>query len=373
MLFLGSWTLATKLERMRAAEARLVHLAKRFGGRDQKDYTIELFDTPIPAAVVPLQRQRDGEELTMHGVKLVSVTNNGATHYPLVMLHGYMNGAMYFYRNLVGLTNHFPTIYSLDALGWGLSSRPKWSLKDNSITTAEDFFVESLEAWRSYHNIEKMILAGHSMGGYISVAYCERYPERVDRLILLSPAGVPVESDERQRNRGSSFQLWLYKSFFENGLTPCSAMRTLPERKGRSYVSTYVDKRLPAITDSSEKEAVTDYLYLNMVLPGSGEYCLNRILTPFAFGKQPTVHRIPSLKVKHVSFLYGDADWMDPEGGMEVQRICDLRRLRGKDCPTIQVHKVKNAGHLLMLDNWHDFNSAVALSGGPLVANSVSS
>jgi pimeloyl-ACP methyl ester carboxylesterase len=29
-----------------------------------------------------------------------------------------------------------------------------------------------------------MILCGHSLGGYLSFAYAERYPQHVDRLIL---------------------------------------------------------------------------------------------------------------------------------------------------------------------------------------------
>lgn len=33
---------------------------------------------------------------------------------------------------------------------------------------AESFFVESLEAWRREQGLEKMVLMGHSMGGYLS-------------------------------------------------------------------------------------------------------------------------------------------------------------------------------------------------------------
>jgi cardiolipin-specific phospholipase len=36
-----------------------------------------------------------------------------------------------------------------------------------------------------------MTLIGHSLGGYLSTAYALRYPSRVDRLVLLSPAGIP--------------------------------------------------------------------------------------------------------------------------------------------------------------------------------------
>lgn len=36
-----------------------------------------------------------------------------------------------------------------------------------------------------------MQLVGHSLGAYLACCYALKYPERVSRLVLLSPAGVP--------------------------------------------------------------------------------------------------------------------------------------------------------------------------------------
>ena len=65
--------------------------------------------------------------------------------------------------------------------------------------------MESLEYWRAANKIEKMVLAGHSMGGYLSVAYCEKYPQRVDRLLLLSPAGIPDDPPATIAHRRAQF------------------------------------------------------------------------------------------------------------------------------------------------------------------------
>ena len=63
-----------------------------------------------------------------------------------------------------------------------------------------------------------MILAGHSFGGYMSVAYTEKYPQHVDKLILLSPVGVPDENDpavqERIQKWQSSWRGSLFIGFF---------------------------------------------------------------------------------------------------------------------------------------------------------------
>jgi Predicted hydrolases or acyltransferases (alpha/beta hydrolase superfamily) len=227
--------------------------------QQQQHHRLELFDTEIPRDNIPLREgisscqvrtkqsvsdpgrlshnegiSKDDRHLVIHGVKVTS--NNYANakkqgivtydnEYPLVMLHGYMNGALYFYRNLAGLSDHAfgGQVYALDMLGWGLSSRPKFQTRtlqgyENDDTHAtEQVFVESLEEWRKVHRIDKMILGGHSMGGYLATAYAEKYPERIDRLILISPAGVPDERDfdVKERIRGSSFG---FRLFFWNSL-----------------------------------------------------------------------------------------------------------------------------------------------------------
>ena len=81
----------------------------------------------------------------------------------------------------------------------GLSSRPSPQLLSSPtsasvparVARAEHFFISSLEAWRKSVGVEKMILVGHSLGGYLASAYTVRYPERVSGLILVSPAGIP--------------------------------------------------------------------------------------------------------------------------------------------------------------------------------------
>jgi cardiolipin-specific phospholipase len=202
----------------------------------------------------------------------------------------------------------------------------------------------------------------------MSVAYCEKYPHRVERLILLSPAGVPEETEDhrekqKQWKRNSSLAgktaMALVPKLFGFGMTPCSVLRAVSQTRGQGWVQSYVERRLPAISNPEEQTAVADYLYHNAILPGSGEYALNRILTPFAMGRNPTLHRIPHLKIPRVTFLYGDHDWMDSTGGLAVERACQ----ESSCSPKVEVYEVPNAGHLLMLDNWEAFNSGVVIGG----------
>ena len=90
-----------------------------------------------------------------------------------------------------------------------------------------------------------------------------------------------------------------------------------------------------------------------------------QFLTPGIFGVNPTEYRIPRLRIPHVSFLYGEDDWMDARDGLRVQMHCQDLSLREAPCaPDVEVFRIANAGHHPMLDNWQEFNAGVALGAG---------
>jgi cardiolipin-specific phospholipase len=149
-------------------------------------------------------------------------------------------------------------------------------------------------------------------------AYTERYPEHVERLVLLSPVGVPDEEENNQQQKqwqermNSSYRtramVGVFRTMFKT-TTPGSVLRTLSESRARGMIEGYVERRLPEISDPAEQAAVSDYLYKSAVLPGSAEYCISKFLDPTILARKPLRNRIPLLKVPHVNFLYGSTDW----------------------------------------------------------------
>lgn len=129
----------------------------------------------------------------------------------VVLLHGYGAGTGFFFQNLNALAQHPSSrLYALDWLGMGRSSRVPFHITskqskttESRVDAAETFFVQALEDWRKTMGLKKMTLIGHSLGGYLSIAYSLRYPQHVNRLVLLSPAGIP-EAPEEMRNSSAS-------------------------------------------------------------------------------------------------------------------------------------------------------------------------
>jgi len=57
------------------------------------------------------------------------------------------------------------------------------------------------------------------------------------------------------------------------------------------------------------------------------------------------VDRVAPLKIP-VTFVYGDSDWMDPEGGANA-----IKNLVAAGNTQSRLYSVKHAGHHLYLDN----------------------
>jgi hypothetical protein len=146
----------------------------------------------------------------------------------------------------------------------------------------------------------------------------------------------------------------VYSHFFDHA-TVGDLLRILFEKHGRVPIRTYVTNRISHIlSHADERQAIEHYLYFNNTLPGSGEYCARKFLTPELFGRSPLLHRIPYLSVKSVGFLYGEHDHMPVTAGLQVERVCAERKARGKRCPEVDVYRVSSAGHQVMLENWEE-------------------
>jgi pimeloyl-ACP methyl ester carboxylesterase len=65
--------------------------------------------------------------------------------------------------------------------------------------TMEDM-ADAVQTVLSELRIRKSIFVGHSMGGYVALAFAELYPDNVKGMVLLNSTSYP-DSDERKMNR----------------------------------------------------------------------------------------------------------------------------------------------------------------------------
>jgi len=105
---------------------------------------------------------------------------------PLVLLHGTGSSLHTWDAWADALRGRFRVI-RMDLPGFGLTG-PR---QDDDYRI--DAYVAFLEAFRGKLGLNGFTLAGNSLGGQIAWSYAVAYPERVEALVLLDPAGYPIE------------------------------------------------------------------------------------------------------------------------------------------------------------------------------------
>ena len=119
---------------------------------------------------------------------------------PVIVVHGGPGlDHTYLLPQLADLSDEHKLIF-YDQRGSGKSEAVV-----DSTTITLDNFVEDLEALRRELKIEKVNLLGHSWGGFLAMNYALKYPDNIDKIILIST--IPASSDyvpeflEQRENR----------------------------------------------------------------------------------------------------------------------------------------------------------------------------
>jgi pimeloyl-ACP methyl ester carboxylesterase len=95
-----------------------------------------------------------------------------------------LSGSARWWRHNVGeLAQYFRT-HAPDLVGFG-QSRSWYALPSIPDMAA------LLEQWLDSNEIERTHLIGHSMGGQIAIHIAAKFPERINKLVLVSAAGIP--------------------------------------------------------------------------------------------------------------------------------------------------------------------------------------
>ncbi len=117
----------------------------------------------------------------------VACIDEGRSDQVLLLIHGLGSYAKGWGRNIPELAKHYRVI-AVDLPGYGKSDKGFYPY-------TLPFYAQVLTELLSELKVEKAVFVGHSMGGQIAMVTSLLYPERVDKLVLVSPAGFEKFTD----------------------------------------------------------------------------------------------------------------------------------------------------------------------------------
>ncbi|CAE7646744.1 abhd-5.1 [Symbiodinium pilosum] len=212
----GWWTRSSE-ERLREAEAALLRSAVSHS-------KLKITDVPIGC---------DGH--TVHTLCVSQGARTGSGLAPVVLIHGYFMGSGSWAHSLDSLASTGRNVYSIDWPGWGLSSKLEFPLGQGT-HNCEQYFIDGIERWRRSVGLERVVLLGHSFGGYFAACYAMKHPENVEALILASPVGMGEKRDDQgllHPDRLNSLPWWQRtlitraRDMWAGGWTPMDVVRLL--------------------------------------------------------------------------------------------------------------------------------------------------
>lgn len=118
----------------------------------------------------------------------------------LVLLHG-TGASLHTWEPIIAELGERYRIVTYTQPGHGLTSpHPRDDYSHAGMAEALDLVVNEV-------GLEHFVLGGNSMGGWVSWRYALAHPEKVDALLLLDAAGMPMGEGEEQPKSNLAFRL----------------------------------------------------------------------------------------------------------------------------------------------------------------------
>ena len=133
------------------------------------------------------------------------IFNGKSIHYkregtgkPIILLHGFLE-SLEMWDNFTKSLSHKFAVIRIDLPGFGISETI------SSIHTME-LMADTVKVIMDQEKIKAAVIVGHSMGGYATLAFADKYPERLKGLCLFH-SHAAADSEEAKTNRDRTIKI----------------------------------------------------------------------------------------------------------------------------------------------------------------------
>ena len=173
------------------------------------------------------------EKVNVNGIQLAYTRKGNGK--PLVLVHGYPLDHTIWDEVVPLLENDFDMIIP-DLRGFGQSD-----VVESQYKIAD--MAADIAGLLDHMGIEKTAIAGHSMGGYVSLAFARAYPQRVLGLGLVA-SQAPADPPERVQGRYDAAA-----EIMKTGVEPVAesmSAKLTPDERVQAYVRGLIAAQQPA-------------------------------------------------------------------------------------------------------------------------------
>jgi pimeloyl-ACP methyl ester carboxylesterase len=149
-----------------------------------------------------LESRFEAWQVELHGHRVIyRVAGSGP---PVVLIHGMVNSSRHWESVALRLADHY-TVIAPDLIGHGDSATPRG---DYSLGAHAAGIRDLLAAI----GVDRATIVGHSLGGGVAMQFFYQFPQRTERLVLVSSGGLGQEVSPLLRTAalpGASAALWI--------------------------------------------------------------------------------------------------------------------------------------------------------------------
>lgn len=170
---------------------------------------------------------------------------------PIVLIHGFGEDHRIWQKQLPVLQNNHKILLP-DLPGTGASTL-------NSATLSIDSMAEAIKLMLDEEEISTCIMLGHSMGGYVTLAFAEKYPERLQAFGLIHSTAY-ADSEEKKEARKKSIAFIKEHGAFE------FVKATVPNLFAATFNRTHVEEVQLLIEQGKQFTAEALIAYYNAMI-----------------------------------------------------------------------------------------------------------
>lgn len=260
----------------------------------------------------------------------IAYTDEGKGPKTIIFIHGLGSYLQAWTKNVEDLKSEYRCI-SIDLPGYGKSSKQPHSGQMTFYASIINEIVKEL-------GLSKVVLAGHSMGGQISITTSLLYPDIVEKLVLVAPAGF------ERFHKGQ-------KQWFRDVMTFDGVRLTTAEAIQNNLATNFY--RVPKDADFM----ITDRLRMR----GANDfesYCYAVIQSVNGMVDNPVIDYLDKIKVPTL-ILFGENDNLIPNRYLNPGRTVDIARYGASKIEGSKLVMVPKCGHFMMFEKYEVFNREV--------------